>query len=65
MPCTSGIDYTQEKFDKVSRLLCFLCKQIELGDQANFDCAEYKEIWDWWQEHKELDRKRGNNNDAK
>lgn len=51
-------NYLKDKLDQTTRLLCFVCKQIELGDKANFDCDEAKELWMWWETHKEQDRKR-------
>lgn len=62
MPCTSGLDYentAKEKLkaelDNVTRLLCFMCGQIELGTDADMTRPEYKEVWHWWQEHKTID----------
>lgn len=55
-------DYSQREFEteQMERLLCFLCKQIELGDNANFDCPEYKELCEWWEERKKLDSDKEN-----
>ena len=63
MPCRSDypdIDYEAQnrkrELDKVTRLLCGLCKNVESqgGNVGDFD----SELAVWWKEHQEADRKR-------
>lgn len=49
------LNKAMETNNKLTRLLCFLCKQIEAGEHANFQQPETKELWEWWAEHKKSD----------
>ncbi len=70
MPCrdyNEGFSYespkTQEKLDKVTRLLCGLCRKIEKSKNIQVKALLYstsadEELGEWWKEHQEQDRKR-------
>lgn len=60
MPCDSGMGggyngyYERQEIDKLTRLLCALCKQLEdsAGKSITFEDADLNY---WWQNHKKLD----------
>lgn len=58
MPCTDGgvpyPDYTQQRLDKATRLLCELCDQLENGNFTGFS----GEMSEWWRKHQKADAKR-------
>jgi hypothetical protein len=65
MPCRDGgpcCDYGaqhvdrvyKDKLDKVTRMLCEILTQHE----ANQEMTPSAELWAWWLDHKEEDRKR-------
>jgi len=50
---------TKERLDLVTRLLCSLCKRIESQGHGGDDLITMDaELAEWWEQHKELDRKR-------
>jgi hypothetical protein len=53
-----------DKNDKLTRLLCYVCKHFESGEHMTCDDPLLNELWAWWQEHKELDKQREDNNAA-
>jgi hypothetical protein len=62
MPCRDydDRDYTWEyqvKLDKVTRLLCELCKKIE-GTDFDECISRNRELKEWWEDHKKKDRER-------
>lgn len=45
----------KEELDKVTRLLCTVCKSIE---SQEFSTKDSNELQEWWEAHKQLDAER-------
>lgn len=68
MPCTDGgVSYThyadnpetKKRLDRVTRLLCGLCKRIEAQGHGGDDLITVdQELVEWWENHKILDAKK-------
>ena len=63
MPCRDGgpplgeshSELQQAKIDKLTRMLCTLCKRLEDHEEGNH-IYDSHELDVWWAEHKEQDR---------
>jgi len=62
MPCRSDdrydCDSSKPELDKVTRLLCDVCKHLEKGHSASFIFNSPSELSTWWKKHQAEDQKR-------
>jgi len=60
---TNREKYLQDRNDKLARMLCYLTSRLEDNEFArlkDYDdgSKEFKELEEWWKEHKSLDNTR-------
>lgn len=63
MPCHDGREdadrrETQERLDRVTRLLCEANTLLDAGHEARAGHFRSQEMLRWWREHQEKDQKR-------
>ena len=62
MPCSDGgpsyveDPETKRRLDKVTQLLCGVCKQLSLNQSGDYILGGSTELSKWWAEHQEADR---------
>ena len=60
MPCydsrtSDNAKYYEERTHELTRMLCWICGRIEMGDGMDFLSPE---IQTWWEDHKKADQER-------
>lgn len=70
-PVPTQADMYKKEADKVTELLCSFCEMVERATQLDDGCMRVgdltlmpSKVRDWWEAHKEVDRKRREKEEA-